>query len=103
MFYWAYSDQSYHYNGNIGTITGSPSGSQASVWTSYSNYAANSNQRTLILSSGLNDANLSGGITSSLIRTHKAYWQMSYTPAIPKDMYKTLVLNITISWGRYDT
>lgn len=98
-----YTTQSYHHNGAIGIITGGPGGTGSGVSTSYSNYVSGSYERSFILSSGLNDSNLAGGIASTTITTSRAIWQFGYTPAIPKDGFKTLVLTVTISWGRYDT
>ena len=100
MLYY-YTTQYYYYNGVIGSITGQPSGSSYSNNTGYGTYVNNSLERNFILSLGLNDGNLSGGIRSVYIRTHKAEWQLQFTPAIPKDNFKTLVLNVYISWSRY--
>ena len=92
-----------HYNGTIGTITGSPSGEGSSAGgVSYGAYSQNSLQRSIIYGVGLNDANLSGGIQSTLIYTDKCSWQVGYSPAIAKDSFKTLTMNYTLSWGRYD-
>lgn len=103
MLYYYTSYQSSHFNGPIGVITSNPSGtSYSNNNTTYTSYVANSNERTLIFSSGLNDDNYTGGISSTLIRTNKAYYQLGYSPAIPKDTFKTLVVNVTISWSRYD-
>ena len=59
-------------------------------------------QRSIIYGVGLNDANLPGGIQSTLIYTDKCSWQVGYSPAIAKDSFKTLTMNYTLSWGRYD-
>ena len=85
-----YTTQYYYYNGVIGSITGQPSGSSYSNNTGYGTYVNNSLERNFILSLGLNNGNLSGGIRSVYIRTHKAEWQLQFTPAIPKDNFKTL-------------
>ena len=101
-WYYYYSQCS-HYNGTIGTITGSPSGVGSSVGgTSYGAYSQNSLQRSIIYGVGLNDANLAGGIQSTIINTDKCWWQVGYVPAIAKDSFKTLTMNYTLSWGRYD-
>lgn len=100
MLYY-YTTQYYYYNGNIGTITGQPSGSSYSNYSGYGSYVNSSLERNFILSLGLNDGNLAGGIRSVYIRSHKADWQLQFTPAIPKDNFKTLVLNVYISWSRY--
>ena len=101
-WYYYYSQCS-HYNGTIGTITGSPSGVGSSTGgTSYGAYSQNSLQRSIIYGVGLDDANLEGGIQSTIINTHKCSWQVGYVPAIAKDSFKTLTMNYTLSWGRYD-
>ena len=101
-WYYYYSQCS-HYNGTIGTITGSPSGVGSSAGgTSYGAYSQNSLQRSIIYGVGLNDANLAGGIQSTIINTDKCSWQVGYSPAIAKDSFKTLTMNYTLSWGRYD-
>ena len=101
-WYYYYSQCS-HYNGTIGTITGSPSGIGSSEGgVSYGAYSQNSLQRSIIYGVGLNDANLSGGIQSTIINTDKCIWQVGYSPAIAKDSFKTLTMIYTLSWGRYD-
>ena len=101
-WYYYYSQCS-HYNGTIGTITGSPSGVGSSAGgTSYGAYSQNSLQRSIIYGVGLDDANLEGGIQSTIINTDKCIWQVGYSPAIAKDSFKTLTMNYTLSWGRYD-
>ena len=94
-----YTTQYYYYNGAIGTVTGQPSGSSYQNSTGYGAYVNNSYERNFICSLGLNDGNLSGGVRSILIKTHKADWQLQFTPPIPKDSFKTLVLNIYTSWS----
>lgn len=98
-----YTTQGYHYEGGIGTVTGGPTSGGGGVNTSYSNYVTGSFERSFILSSGLNEHNYTGGIGATVINTSKCSWQFGYTPKIPKDGFKTLVLTITVSWGRYDT
>ena len=101
-WYYYYSQCS-HYNGTIGTITGSPSGEGSSAGgVSYGAYSQNSLQRSIIYGVGLDDANLEGGIQSTIINTDKCSWQVGYVPAIAKDSFKTLTMNYTLSWGRYD-
>ena len=96
-----YTTQYYYYNGPIGTVTGQPSGSSYANNTGHGAYVSNSYERNFICSLGLNDGNLSGGIRSILIKTCKADWQLQFTPPIPKDSFKTLVLNIYTSWSPY--
>lgn len=100
-----YSSSSYqtsHFNGAIGAITASPSGTSNTVSTTFSNYVSKSYQHSVIFSSGLDVNNLSGGITSTYFQTYKCMWQMGYSPAILKDNFRTLVLTYTFSWGRHD-
>lgn len=89
------------FNGDIGTIVGTPSGvssSTASIAnTAYSN---NSLRRDATLSWGLNDGNLSGGIKSILYQTSVGMYQTSFTPAIPKDSTKVLSLGVRVGWAR---
>lgn len=104
FLYWYTSYQCIHYNGAIGAITTEPSGSSGTNNnTTYTSYVNSSYKRSIIISSGLNDDNLSGGISSTFVRTNKGYWQLGYSPAIAKDNFRTLVLTFTLSWGRYDT
>lgn len=92
-----------HFNGAIGVITGEPSGSASGVSSSFTNYVSGSYSRGLVLNSGLNDHNLSGGIKATHINTYKGNWQVGYTPAIPKDSFKTLSLTFMFTWARHDT
>lgn len=98
-----YSYQTTFYNGAIGQITEFPTGSNYTIpTTSLTPYVQGSYERDWIVALGLNDGNFSGGIQSILIRTFVGDWQIGFSPAIPKDNFKTLVLNITLSWGRYN-
>lgn len=103
FLYWYSSNQCLHYNNPIGSITTEPSGSTGYIYTSYTSYVNSSYTWSIVLSTGLNDSNLAGGIASTLIQTNKGYWQLGYSPAIAKDSFRTLVLTVTFSWGRYDT
>lgn len=93
-----------YFSGDIGTIFSNPSGTSgnSNEPTSYSNYTDSSYERTIISSSSLDKNNIDGGIKSALIRTDKCNWQVSFTPSIPKDSFKILIINFTFSWGRYD-
>ena len=104
FLYWYTSYQCIHYNGAIGSITAAPSGTTSNdLSTTYTSYVNSSYTRSLVLSSGLNNNNYAGGISSTLVRTNKGYWQVGYVPAIAKDNFRTLVITLTFSWGRYDT
>ena len=90
------------YSGAIGAVTGSPSGSSATindcVTAAYSN---NSYQRTGTTTVGLSQGNLAGGITAIRILTSAmGAYQISFSPAIPKDATKVLTFGLTLSWAR---
>ena len=90
------------YNGAIGPVTGSPSGTYVSindcVTAAYSN---NSYQRTGTTTVGLSQGNLAGGITAIRILTSAmGVYQISFSPAIPKDATKVLTIGLTLSWAR---
>jgi hypothetical protein len=86
------------YDGNIGDITGSPSGlnlgsnnNEAGGGTGVSGYSNNSFQATYSITIPLGQCNLAGGGFRSL-RARNAggcSWQMQFTPNIPKDATKT--------------
>ena len=90
------------YNGAIGPVTGSPSGTYVSindcVTAAYSN---NSYQRTGTTTVGLSMGNLAGGITAIRILTSAmGVYQISFSPAIPIDATKVLTFGLTLSWAR---
>lgn len=89
------------YNGGIGPVTGAPSGTSSvtsnPVMAAYSN---NSKQRTGTWTSTLTQGNVAGGITASRHPTTLGEYQISYSPAIPKDSTKVLTLGLTLSWDR---
>lgn len=89
------------FNGGIGAITGSPSGAANGVTVLTNTYSANSLVATGELSAGLNQGNLSGGITAARIYTSLGSFQIGFSPAIPKDSTRVLRINISVSWSRY--
>ena len=89
-------------NGTIGSITGSISGTVSNLRVSMTSYTQDSFRKGIVLSSGLDDQNINGGISAGSITTYKGSWQMSFTPAIPKDNFKTLVLTFYFKWGPHD-
>ena len=89
------------YNGTIGAITSSPSGTSASVPATNNSYSNNSLTLTGFGTFGLNAANLSGGISAVRYVTSLGAYQYSLDPIISKTDTKTLVLTNRISWGRY--
>lgn len=88
-------------NGSLGSVTGSPGGSYGG-WSSYSNatYVNNSLERGGSISWSLDSGNVSGGITAIINYGTYAQYQTSFSPAIPKDSTKTLLVNGKVSWGR---
>jgi hypothetical protein len=89
------------YNGAIGAYTSSPSGTgyhNAPVGNSA--YVANSLEKQGYVSFGLNAGNLVGGIKSAYYRTSLGAFQVEFTPNIPKDATKTLVITFKINWTR---
>lgn len=92
------------YTGDIGVITGLPSGTNNSVVTAASaTYSNNSLVRDTTVTGGLNEWNLSGGIRSVHLPGSTAVahsYQYQFTPKIAKDNTKTLALTFRIGWGR---
>lgn len=90
------------YDGDIGPMTGRPSGSSYGVGQIvYSGYVNNSLSVSAITPPiGLDAANFSTGIKSIEFGTSCGRWQCSFTPPIPKDNTKTLALNLSASWSR---
>lgn len=90
------------YNGDIGPVTGSPSG----------NANANNNSPNGIVSGpltiesevnwSLNQGNVAGGIRSIRKRLGNGMFQFQFTPPIPKDSSNSLTLVFEHSWGRRD-
>lgn len=95
------------FNGVIGSITTAPNGSTYSKNSAgfgvYTDYTYNI---TIPLEFGLTEGNVSGGI-SALELTQSGgsqtggSFQISFSPAIPKDATKTLNLTFQISWARH--
>jgi len=91
------------FNGSIGSITSAPGGSGTGVFISRTTdaYSNLSLQRDGFYSVGLDEGNLSGGISAALIQWGSlGRFQYEFDPAIPKDGTKTLVLNFRVSWAR---
>jgi hypothetical protein len=91
------------YNGAINAaITGAPAGTSSARLGANATYAAMSKVRDFSATWGLNDGNLAGGITAFLLFTAHGYYQVSVSPAIPKDATKTLTMTFRCGpWGRY--
>lgn len=94
-----YSQDNCFWQGTIGSITTQPSGSQYFEYPSIQNYTNGTYQLTNVFSAGLNNANFSGGIQALSWSTSKGQIQIGFSPAIPKDTFTILTLNITIQWA----
>lgn len=92
------------FNGAIGAITSSPSGTSSNsnpIDPTLDAYVPGSYQRAATANWGLNEGNLSGGITAAAYKSTVGAYQMSFSPAIAKDNTKVLSLKIMYKWGRY--
>jgi len=90
------------YNGAIGGVLGAPSGSRYSGGSvSSAAYVNNSFERSTTASFSLDQANLSGGVSSFEVKTSIGWWQIGFTPPIPKNNTKVMSLTFKISWARY--
>ena len=89
------------YNGSLGTVTGSPSGSSNYVYMSLSTYA--SGTRSLVVSGtfDVNSANWSPGITALSVQAAFHKYQFGFATPIPKVTGQQLTVRFTLSWDRY--
>jgi hypothetical protein len=89
------------YNGAIGVITGSPSGTATGSSTvSVAAYTNNSKYFDTTYSFGTTSGNLSGGISAVLCSVPLGNYQIGFSPSIAKDNTKTLSLTLRTSWAR---
>lgn len=95
------------YNGSIGTVTGSPSGTSAAGGTaSLGTYTDGNFFVDSTLNLGLADANVSGGISAIMctmgsLNASLGQYQYGFSPALPKDSSHTMTLVIRHSWTRH--
>lgn len=91
------------YNGVVGTVTGSPTGSKYQVQgqTTKGTYTAGTYTLGMTCTINLSQINLSGGISAYTIETNHGTYQFSVSPAIPKTSLYTLTMNWNVSWARY--
>ncbi len=92
------------YAGNIGPVTGYPSGVQSTITHGTSPaYANNSLQRVFNYPFDLNEGNVTGGIRSFLTQSGSSNWglfQFELGTIIPKTYAQTLTLSVQNSWAR---
>lgn len=95
----------YGYNGTVGAVTGSPTGTSDGgpneFGTSLAAYTNGTYTNSMSCVVPLNRINLSGGITAFTIETNHGRYQFSVSPYIPKTALYTLTMNWNISWARY--
>lgn len=95
------------FNGAIGAITASPSGSSAVSGTIAVQAYTNGNFFIdSIVSFALTDGNLSGGVSAALLvfgitNNSMGQFQVSFSPALPKDGSHTMTLTFRQSWARH--
>lgn len=92
------------FNGALGAITASPSGTSATISNStVTSYVSNSLTSTANVFCSLTSGNLSGGISAARIGfgyNYSTYFQYGFSPAILKDSTKTLTLSMSHTWSR---
>lgn len=95
------------YAGTLGAITARPGGASTvipsastTVLTAPAAYVSGSFERKAVVTLGLSDGNVAGGIRSMTYRTGLGYWQTQFTPAIPKTSAFVLTLDTVQGWGR---
>jgi len=86
----------------LGAVTSAPSGSSDNIpgTASYATYSAGTFSRDVTLTIGLTDANLTGGVGALLFGTGLGAYQMSFSPAVPKDATKVWTWVCNLAWTR---
>jgi hypothetical protein len=94
-----------YYNGTIGSVTSTPSGTVAGgpnyVSTTLGTYNLGSYYSSLSTVAGTTVANLSGGISAIMTTSEHGSYQFGLSPSIPKTSSQTLTINWNVSWARY--
>lgn len=91
------------YNGVLGPITGNPTGTSDvinSITATFAAYVPGSFTRSVTYDIPLNEGNISGGIAAVQAPNNVGWYQISFSPAIPKDATKILSLTFTYTWIR---
>lgn len=93
------------YNGAIGAVTSSPTGTAATGAIASTNaYSAGSFQRVGTATFDLTAGNVAGGISAALVAWgsvsgRRGQFQIGFSPAIPKDGTKVLTLTFQLNWA----
>jgi hypothetical protein len=90
------------YEGSIGTILTSPSGTYDDVipMTSFGTYTPGSFSLDITLTVPLTKGNLGAGIKSMLFFISTQYYQIEFDTAIPKTDTDVIAITFTLDWGR---
>lgn len=92
----------YVYNGTIGAITATPSGTSSFLAAPTTiAYVANSKKAKGTVTVSLSQGNFAGGITALLFGTTLGTYQVGFSPAIAKNSNQVLKFDVEISWSRY--
>lgn len=96
------TNASFAYDGSIGAITGSPTGTAASSSSvSVSSYSNGNYYRDFIYTWGSGDGNFASGISAMVLRTNgRTRWQVGFSPAISKDNTQETSMTLRVSWSR---
>ena len=90
------------FNGSIGAITATPSGTSDTPTTITNNtYSNNSLQRDMTVVFSLDEGNLAGGISAVLMSTTIGSFQLGVSPVFNKTSVKILTLVYRVSWARH--
>lgn len=93
--------QSRFYEGAIGAITGTPSGTSGVNQTAASaTYGNNSMYRDVTMSATIDQGNFPTGIGAASLGTTAGVYQIGFTPKLTKNNTKTLSLTMRVAWAR---
>lgn len=96
-----YPGYAFFYNGDIGTVTQRPSGTEKNVSTSTIAYIANSLNCRLSINADTTQGNFTEGVKSVVFCLGWGTYQLRFDPAIPKTDLDTLSLTVGVSFARY--
>lgn len=89
------------YDGNIGLITGNPSGTNTSVAKLVSTYVTGNYYLDFTLTAALAQGNYAGGIGALRFSTAAGEYQVGIEPKVVKTADDVFTATIRISWARY--